>query len=66
MGRVITNSPVVPSGHASPVGPKASTAQPSSEQLISPARNCTSGDVPTNAVQTSVPPLIDETGTPTA
>src|SRR5262249_7070573 len=58
--------PVTPGGQDRPSGSKASTAQPSSRQLISPARTGTSGAVPRKAPHTSVPPLIDETGTPSA
>ncbi len=61
----MTSSPVTPGGHGQPSGVNASTAQPSRRQLISPARTGTSGEDPRKAVHTSVPPLIDDTGTPT-
>ena len=57
---------MVPAGTIVPSGPKASTAQPSSRHEISPARTGTRGDEPTKAVQTSVPPLMELTGTPSS
>ena len=66
IGATMTSSPVVPSGTIVPSGPKASTAQPSSRHEISPARTGTRGDEPTKAVQTSVPPLMELTGTPSS
>ncbi len=65
IGAVRTSSPVVPGGTGCPSASNASTAHPSSAQEISPARTGTSGEVPTKAVHTSVPPLIELTGTPT-
>src|SRR3954471_16120306 len=61
----MTSSPVTPGGHGVPSGAYASSAHPSSRALISPARTGVIGVEPTNAVHTSVPPLIDDTGTPT-
>src|SRR6266508_1696147 len=61
----MTSSPVTPGGQGWPSGVNASTAQPRRRPPISPARTSCSGDEPMNAVHTSVPPQIDETGTPT-
>ncbi len=55
---MMTSSPCSPvSGR--PSGANASTAQPRWRQLISPSQTGTSGEAPTKAVQTSVPPDTD-------
>jgi hypothetical protein len=62
MGREITSSPCSPT-RGRPSGSRASTAAPRYRQGISPARTGTSGQPPTNAEHTSVPPLIDDSAT---
>ena len=65
IGLVMTSSPVTPGGQTAPSGVNASTAQPSRRPPISPAAPAAAATTPMNAVQTSVPPQIEVTGTPT-
>ena len=62
-GRVTTSSPCSPMTDR-PESSNASTLAPRKRQLISPATTGTSGLPPTNAVQTSVPPLTEVSQTP--
>ncbi len=56
MGRVMTSSPTSPTTPR-PSGSNTSTAAPSARHCISPARTGSHGEVCTNAVHRSVPPL---------
>src|SRR5688572_10298700 len=58
IGLVMTSSPCSPIS-GSPEGEYASTAQPRWRHESSPSQTGTSGDAPTKAVQTSVPPETD-------
>src|SRR5690242_16968497 len=58
MGSVRTSSPCSPTTDV-PASSNASTFAPRYEHAISPERTGSSGDMPTNAVHTSVPPLTD-------
>ncbi len=58
IGAVTTSSPSSPTSGV-PSGERASTPQPSARQLISPSQTGTSGEPPTKAVHTSVPPETD-------
>jgi hypothetical protein len=62
IGSVITSSPTS-SIRLLPCSSQASTAQPSARHCSSPSYTGSSGQPPTNAVQTSVPPLVENSQT---